>query len=106
MNYPWELLTDELNVEELWRDVIGDRSRNTALKWATAVRVMLSCCRRVGLLTHEEYLRASRFETTDGGTVLKPAGRYLSEAQVDTLLEACRTGGTGSPRPSGSATAP
>jgi len=92
-NYPWELLTDELVVEELWRDVIGERSRNTALKWATAVRVMLSCCRRVGLLTPEQHLHASGFETGNGGKPLPPAGRYLTEKQVGAVLEACRTGG-------------
>ena len=95
VNYPWELLTDELVVEELWRDVIGHRSRNTALKWATAIRVMLSCCRRVGLLTHDELLHASAFETTNGGKVLKPAGHYLSEESVNALLDACSHGGTG-----------
>lgn len=95
VNYPWELLTDDLIVEELWRDVIGHRARNTALKWATAIRVMLSCCRRVGLLTHDELLHASAFETTDGGKVLKPAGRYLSEESVNALLDACRNGRTG-----------
>lgn len=96
VNYPWELLTDELVVEELWRDVLGPRSRNTALKWATAIRVMLSCCQRVGLLTHDELLHASAFETTDGGKVLKPAGRYLSDASVNALLGACLDG-TGCP---------
>lgn len=94
VNYPWELLTDELDVEDLWRAAIGDRSHNTALKWATAVRVMLSCARRVGLLTHEQHLHASAFETKNGGRVLLPAGRYLSETDVDCLLEACITAGT------------
>jgi integrase/recombinase XerD len=94
VNYPWEMLTDELDVEDLWRSAIGDRSHNTAMKWATAVRVMLTCCRRVGLLTHDELLHASAFETKNGGKVLLPAGRYLTERHVDSLLEACMTGGT------------
>lgn len=54
---------------------------------------MLSCCRRVGLLDHEQYLHASHFETKNGGRVLPPAGRYLSEEQVDALLGACVSGG-------------
>ncbi|WP_416957720.1 tyrosine-type recombinase/integrase [Nocardioides sp. T5] len=92
-DYPWELLTDELDVEDLWRSAIGDRSHNTAMKWASAVRVMLTCCRRVGLLTHDELLHGSSFETKNAGRVLLPAGRYLSEKHVDSLLEACMTGG-------------
>lgn len=92
-DYPWELLTDEQDVAELWCFAVGDRSRNTAMKWATAVRVMLGCCRRVGLLNHEEHLHAARFDTKGVGKVLPPAGRYLSEDDVDTLLEACLTGG-------------
>lgn len=95
VNYPWELLTDELDVEDLWRSAIGNRSHNTAMKWATAVRVMLSCCRRVGLLTHDQYLHASAFETKSGGRVLLPAGRYLSEQNVNALLDACLAGGSG-----------
>jgi hypothetical protein len=94
VNYPWELLTDELLVEDLWRSSIGERSHNTAMKWATAVRVMLTCCRRVGLLTHDELLHARSFETKDAGKVLLPAGCYLSEADVDALLEACMSAGT------------
>jgi integrase len=91
VDYPWELLTDELMVADLWTHAVGDRSRNTAQKWASAVRVMLACCRRVGLLTHEDLLRATGFETKGVGRVLPPAGRHLSESQVDSLLAACES---------------
>lgn len=89
--FPWELMVDDDLTQRVWSAVADNYSRRTATRDASALRQMLDCCRKVGLLTHLEY-QAARDSEVKGGRELPPAGRYLTEDDVAVLVRACATG--------------
>lgn len=89
--FPWELLVDEDLTEQVWSSVAERYARRTAAKDASALRQMLDSCRRVGLLTYEEYQQGRGFEAK-GGHERPPAGHYLSETDLGRIVQSCRTG--------------
>jgi integrase len=95
-NFPWELIVDADLSEELWSTVADKYSVATATKDASALRRMLDCCRRVGLLTYEEYRHASSFTAKNAGTPTAPAGTYLAATDVEAIVTAVLNG-KGSP---------
>ena len=90
--FPWELVVDADLSEELWSTVADKYSVATAIKDASALRRMLDCCRRVGLLTYEEYRHASSFTAKNAGTPTEPAGTYLGTADIGAIIAAALTG--------------
>jgi integrase len=87
--FPWELLVDEDLAVSMWSAVGSKYSRNTAVKDASALRLMLKSCRDVGLLTHEEYSHARSFDTKGVGDPREPAGTFISDADLAAIVEAC-----------------
>lgn len=85
--FAWEYITDEAIAEAVLAPVADRYSRATLVKDASALRVMLNCCRKVGLVTHDEYDSVTKLEVL-GGQTRRPPGRYLSEADVATLVRA------------------
>lgn len=90
--FPWELVVDADLSEQLWGTVAERYSASTAVKDASALRQMLDCCRRVGLLTYEEYRHATSFTAKDTGRPRSPAGRYLSPRDIGTIVTSVLTG--------------
>jgi integrase len=90
--FPWELVVDADLSEQLWSTVAEKYSVATANKDASALRRMLDCCRRVGLLTYEEYRHATSFTAKNAGNPSEPAGTYLSAADIDAIAKAALTG--------------
>lgn len=93
--FPWEILVDEDMAHTMWSSVAARYAKKTAARDGVALRRMLRCCHRVGLLTYQEYQHARSFEAK-GGRNGPQAGHYLSEDDLAVLARACRTG-TGSP---------
>lgn len=89
--FPWELLVDEELTGQLWSTVADGYARKTAAKDASALRIMLDYCRRVGLITHEEYGHARNFEAK-GGQPRMPAGHFLTEPDVVRIITTCGQG--------------
>ena len=92
--FPWEMLVDEDLTATLCATVAAGYARKTAVKDASALRVMLGCCQRVGLLTYEELQHARNIEVT-WGAHRPPAGHYLSEHDVGQIVGACASGAAG-----------
>ncbi|MCF6378121.1 site-specific integrase [Nocardioides KLBMP 9356] len=90
--FPWEVLVDEDLADHVWSTVGQQYSRNTAVKDASALRLMLKACYQVGLLTHDEYALARSFDARGVGKPRPPAGHYLSSADIAKLVEACASG--------------
>jgi integrase len=90
--FPWELLCDEDLAATMWSSVAKDYARGTAQKDASALRVMLGCCRKAGLLTDAEYQDARSFETKGVGVVLDRPGTRLHPADVAGIVRACSQG--------------
>lgn len=86
--FEWELLVDEDLAGEVWAAVASRYSKATALKDASFLREMLRSCRRVGLITHDQYASARSFETR-GLTGGPAAGRTLGPDEVARLVRAC-----------------
>ncbi|GAA1240777.1 tyrosine-type recombinase/integrase [Oryzihumus leptocrescens] len=92
--FPWELVVDADLSEQMWGTVAERYAAKTATKDASALRVMLDCCRRVGLLTYDEYRSATAFEAK-GGQQRPPAGRFLSEADIEGIVRTAASGSGG-----------
>ena len=92
--FPWEVLVDEDLSATMWSTVAAGYARRTATKDASALRIMLHFCRRVGLLTHEEYHHARGFEAK-GGQERPPAGHYLDEDDIGRIITECWNGAGG-----------
>jgi integrase/recombinase XerD len=96
VTFPWELIVDADLSEELWSTVGEKYSVATATKDASALRRMLDCCRRVGLLTYEEYRHASAFTAKNVGTPTEPTGTFLAPDDIEAIVTAVLDG-KGSP---------
>jgi integrase len=90
--FAWELLVDEVLAGEVWGTAERGYSRSTALRDASALRVMLECCERVGLISYEEYRHACSFQTTGVGEELAPAGTFLTTRDIARIVQACLDG--------------
>lgn len=89
--FPWEVLVDEDLSEMMWGAVAAKVSTATAQRDASALRVMLDCLHRVGLLNHEQHRHARGF-TAKGGQARPEAGHYLSTADVAAIIRQCQSG--------------
>jgi integrase len=88
-SFPWELLCDVADVLAIRNSAMAVYQRATVSRDQTALRTMLRCCWRVGLLDYDEYKRAidlPRLPRVEGA----PAGRLLSPAELGLLLTDCR----------------
>lgn len=84
-DFPWELLIDDDLAKQVWSSVLKKYEPATAKRDASALKVMLQCCWRVGLLSHEQYVSASSFASTvvsDG----ELKGRTLEEEEIARLI--------------------
>ena len=90
-SFPWELLVDNDLTQTMWSSVAAHYSRNTAVRDASSLRILLKCLWREQLLSYEEYRRAIDFEAK-GGTARPPAGHYLDEQDIHAIAEACLAG--------------
>lgn len=85
-NFEWELLTDEDFAGEVWQSVKILYQPATARRDAWALKEMLKCCRKAGLMNSDQYASAVSFSSKVEGSADKP-GRTLSEAEVNTLVK-------------------
>ena len=91
--FPWELFVRRELAEMMWSIVASNYATATATRDASALRVMLACCERAGLLTYEQYRDAASFEAK-GGVPRPPAGTYLSTSDLGAIIRSCaRRGG-------------
>lgn len=90
--FPWELVVDADLSEQLWSTVAERYSVKTAEKDASALRQMLDCCRRVGLLTYEEYRNATSFTAKNAGRPTQPVGQYLAPSDVGAIVQSLLNG--------------
>lgn len=89
--FPWEILVDEELTDAMWSTVASGMARNTATRDASALRVLLDCLRRVGVLTDDQHHHARDFEVR-GGQARPEAGHWLSVEDVETILRSCAAG--------------
>lgn len=89
--FPWELLVDEDLTTTLCSQAAEGYARATAVKDASALRVMLKCLNRVGVLNYEEMRHAISIELDWGSHRPRP-GHYLSEPDVADIVAACAHG--------------
>ncbi|MBO3084112.1 tyrosine-type recombinase/integrase [Cellulomonas fengjieae] len=89
--FPWELLVNEQLANEVWSSVAAGFAHKTAVRDASALRVLLGFCYRVGLLTYEQYRHARSFEAK-GGKHLPRAGTYLSTEDMATIVHTTEHG--------------
>jgi integrase len=91
--FPWEDLMDDETFGMVWSAVADGYAPATAVRDASAVRVMLECCHREGLLSREEYERARRFKASaPKGKRRRRPGHYLAPEQLVTILETTARG--------------
>lgn len=84
-NFEWDLLIDEDFASEVWQSVKLLYEPATARRDASALKEMLKCCRKVGLIDSEQYASAVSFTSKVEGSSLKP-GRTLTESEVSQLM--------------------
>lgn len=83
--FPWELLIDEALADEAWQAVARRYQPATAQRDAAALRSMLKCCRRAGLLTSQEYQDAKGFSARGMKSQTQP-GRTLTPEEMAALV--------------------
>ena len=83
--FPWELVVNADLSEQICGTVAQNYATRTVSKDASALRQLLDCCRRVGLLDYEQYRQARDFEVR-GGTPRPPTGTFLTEADVAAIV--------------------
>lgn len=90
--FPWEVLVDDDLTWRMWSGVAGGVARNTAIRDASALHVMLECLLKAGLLDEEQHARAREFDTKGGGQIGDEPGHWLSPDDVGAILRMCATG--------------
>lgn len=90
--FPWEILVDEELADDMWSTVARGVAQNTAQRDASAVRILLGCLRRVGLLTEDQYGHARDFKVRPIGQARPEPGHWLSTDDVETILRSCAVG--------------
>lgn len=84
--FPWEILIDEDLANEVWQSVNSQYSPATARRDASALKVMLKCCRKVGLMSSEQLASATSFASKVGGPLGK-TGRTLTKEEISQLMK-------------------
>lgn len=84
-SFPWEYLIDREQTELVWRSIADRYKPATALRDAAALRVMVQCCRKVGLISDDECASARDFDTRDVSSESRP-GRMLTEEDIQRLI--------------------
>lgn len=87
--FPWELLCDVADVLAIRNSAMATYQRATVSRDQTALKTMLRCCWRVGLLDYDEYKRTvdlPRLPRVDG----VPPGRLLTPDELGQLLTDCQ----------------
>jgi integrase len=87
--FPWELLLDVADVLDMRTAALVAYERSTVSRDQSALRTMLRCCWKVGLLDHDQYQRAVDLPKLPKADAA-PAGRLLSPEELGLLLEDCR----------------
>jgi integrase len=85
-NFEWDSLIDEDFASEVWQSVKLLYEPATARRDASALKEMLKCCRKVGLIDSEQYASAVSFTSKVEGSLLKP-GRTLTESEISQLMK-------------------
>jgi integrase len=83
--FPWELLCDDDLAAEVWTATLKKFSHATARRDASAVKVMLECCWKEGLLTYDQMQLATSFRVTKGDWSPQP-GRTLSDEEMAAFI--------------------
>lgn len=84
-DFEWDLLKDEDLSNEVWQSVKLFYQPATARRDASALKEMLKCCRKVGLLWPEEYASAVSFSSKVEGSAERP-GRTLTKEEMNKLM--------------------
>lgn len=85
--FPWEMLLDIADIEEMRTLVVSKYARATASRDMSALRVMLHCGWKAKLITHGQLKELQDFQRVKG--VRSGAGRYLDADHVERLLRDC-----------------
>lgn len=83
--FPWELLCDDDLAHEVWQATGQAFAHATARRDASALRVMLHCCWKEGLLTYEQVQLATSFRVTKREWT-PPPGRTLNDEEIAALI--------------------
>lgn len=83
--FPWDLLCDEDLAAEVWGATSERFAQATARRDASALRVMLQCCWKEGLLTYEQLQLATSFRVNKRDWV-PPTGRTLTDEEIAALI--------------------
>jgi len=83
--FPWDLLCDDDLASEVWSATKDRFAPATARRDASALRVMLECCWKEGLLTYEQVRLASAFRVTKREWA-PPVGRTLTDEEMSALI--------------------
>jgi integrase len=83
--FPWEALCDDDLAEEVWRATADQYASATAQRDASALRMILEACWKEGLLTFDQYQRATSFRS-ERTRWTPPPGRTLTDQEVSALI--------------------
>lgn len=90
--FPWHWLVSDVVVESVWLPVRDRYSAKTAKKDAAAIKSVLRCYYRAGLLTTEQHRSASSFDTRIRNDSHERAGRGLTPEELNTVLRSIVSG--------------
>lgn len=83
--FPWECICDDDLAAEVFEPTSKAASRATGRRDASALRIMLQCCWKEGLLTYEQLHLASAFRVEKHNWE-PPPGRTLTDDEIATLI--------------------
>jgi len=88
LTFPWHVV--RYQHAQAVRAMLSERyAPATANKMLMAMRRVLRECERLGLMSAEEYRRATDIKTVHGKRVGAAAGRALASGEIKGLMEAC-----------------
>ena len=90
--FPWHWLVSDIIVESVWLPVRDGYSAKTAKKDAAAIKSILSCYYRAGLLTAEQHRSARALDTRIHRASRTKAGRGLTPEELETVLNSVLAG--------------
>ncbi len=91
-SFPWHWLVSEDLAESVWLPVRDSFSARTAKKDAAALKSILRCYFRAGLLTAEQYRSAVSFDTRIRRASRERVGRSLTPQELEHLANAITKG--------------
>ena len=83
--FPWEVLCDDDLAGEVWEATYDKFAYATARRDASALRVMLECCWKEGLLSYQQLQLALRFRVHKREWTPRP-GRSLTDDEIATFI--------------------